>query len=164
MGTNEAVFIKDTTNNTMRVVRGFNAPLQNVWNAWTKSEILDQWWAPKPWTARTVSMDFREGGRWFYYMEGPKGERHYSICDYKEIVPRHYYSGTDGFTDADGKLINEMPSTNWKVEFEESGERTVVTCILTFDKQENMENIIKMGFQEGFQMGLGNLDEYLAKN
>jgi PhnB protein len=164
MATNEAVFTKDTDNKKMTVVRAFNAPLQKVWSAWTQSEILDQWWAPKPWKAGTVSMDFKEGGRWFYYMEGPEGERHYSFFNYKEIVPQKYYSGTDGFSDERGIVNTEMPTLRWKVEFKEDGDKTVVTSTLSFDKQEDMDAILKMGFEEGFKMGLSNLDEYLAKN
>jgi len=163
MTTNEAVFTKDIANKKITVVRAFNAPLQRVWDAWTQSDILDQWWAPKPWKAGTKSMDFREGGRWFYYMEGPDGERHYCQFHYKEIVPQKYYSGSDNFCDENGNPNTEFPSIEWKVEFEGHGEKTVVTSILTFSKPEDMDAILTMGFEEGFKMGLGNLDEYLAQ-
>jgi uncharacterized protein YndB with AHSA1/START domain len=39
---------KDLDNKKMTITRGFNAPVADVWRAWTKSELLDQWWAPKP--------------------------------------------------------------------------------------------------------------------
>ncbi|MDB5149731.1 MAG: hypothetical protein JWQ57_3751, partial [Mucilaginibacter sp.] len=62
MTNNEAVFTKDLQNKKINVVRTFNAPLNLVWQAWTESDILDQWWAPKPYRAETKLMDFREGG------------------------------------------------------------------------------------------------------
>lgn len=162
MTTNEAVFTKDTVNKKITVVRAFNAPLQRVWAAWTQSDILDQWWAPKPWKAGTKSMDFREGGQWFYYMEGPDGERHYCQFNYKEIVSQKYYSGSDSFCDESGNPNTEFPSMNWKVDFAGSGDKTTVKCTITFDKQDDMDAILNMGFEEGFKMGLGNLDEYLG--
>lgn len=160
MTKNEAVFTKDTVNKTIKVVRAFNAHQQQVWDAWTQSEILDQWWAPKPWKAGTKSMDFREGGEWFYYMEGPDGERHYCQFQYKTINPITSYSGNDMFCDENGNPNNEFPSMTWRVKFEEANERTTVTSTINFDKAEDMETIIKMGFEEGFKMGLGNLDDY----
>ncbi|MHB1279027.1 MAG: SRPBCC family protein, partial [Bacteroidia bacterium] len=79
-------FLVDKENKKIRVERSFNAPLDLVWAAWTEPEILDQWWAPKPWRAETKSMDFRVGGRWLYCMAGPEGERHWCLFDYKTII------------------------------------------------------------------------------
>ena len=44
---------KDLDNKKMTITRGFDAPVADVWRAWTESELLDQWWAPKPWKAET---------------------------------------------------------------------------------------------------------------
>jgi hypothetical protein len=56
------------------VDRSFNAPLDPVWAAWTEADILCQWWAPKPYQCVIKSLDFRAGGRWLYYMQGPQGD------------------------------------------------------------------------------------------
>ena len=55
-------FTVNKTNNTLTVVRAVAAPIDFVWAAWTEPELLDQWWAPKPYQTKTKSMDFREGG------------------------------------------------------------------------------------------------------
>ena len=52
-------FIVDKETQTVNVKREFNAGLALVWDAWTKPELLDQWWAPKPYQNKTKSMDFR---------------------------------------------------------------------------------------------------------
>ena len=44
-------FTVDKTTKTVFVNREFAASLSLVWDAFTKQEILDQWWAPKPWEA-----------------------------------------------------------------------------------------------------------------
>ena len=54
--------VKDLPNKKITVTRHFNAPLDQVWKAWTESELLDQWWAPKPFKAETKFMDFKVGG------------------------------------------------------------------------------------------------------
>ncbi|ATL48878.1 ATPase [Chitinophaga caeni] len=159
---NPMQFEKDIANLKLTVVREFDAPVDLVWKAWTVSEILDKWWAPKPYRNETVSMDFREGGRWLYSMISPKGERHYCRADYIEIKPETFFSYIDCFCDEKGNATSELPNMNWNNHFEQSGDVTRVRIYIKFKSKENLEEIIKMGFQEGFTMGMDNLDEYLA--
>ena len=72
---------KDLDNKKMTITRSFDAPVSDVWRAWTESELLDQWWAPKPWKAETKSMDFRVGGYWLYAMVGPDNTKHWAKAD-----------------------------------------------------------------------------------
>jgi len=147
----------------MTVTREFEAPLEKVWKAWTDPKLLEQWWAPRPWQAITISMDFREGGFWFYYMQGPEGERHYCKVDYLEIKKEKEYSAQDLFCDEKGNPNPEMPSMHWRNQFIAQGGDTKVVVEISFPSEEQMEAIIKMGFKEGFEMAHGNLDELLAR-
>ena len=70
-------FTVNKENNSVQVTREFNADLPLVWEAWTNPEILDQWWAPKPYQTKTKSMDFRVGGVWLYAMVSPENETHW---------------------------------------------------------------------------------------
>lgn len=155
-------FSVDKENNIITVKREFAAEVSLVWDAYTKSEILDQWWAPKPWKARTKSMDFREGGRWLYAMVGPEGEEHWSIADYERIEPQKSFTGLDGFSDADGNINKAMPQSKWEVSFAEKGEHTLVELKITYADLAQLETTIQMGFKEGLAMGMENLDELLA--
>jgi uncharacterized protein YndB with AHSA1/START domain len=56
--------IKDFKEKSILVSREFNAPLETVWKAFTESELVEKWWAPKPWRAETKKMDFSNGGHW----------------------------------------------------------------------------------------------------
>src|SRR5688572_18009557 len=107
-------FTVDKKNNKLLVEREFAAPLSNVWASFTQSELLDQWWAPKPWQARTKSMDFREGGFWLYAMVGPEGEEHWGRMDYKTINPQKSFSAQDSFVDPEGKINPDLPRANFK--------------------------------------------------
>ena len=64
---------------TVYITREFEANLSLVWDAFTKKEILDQWWAPRPWASKTKFMNFEVGGRRFYAMVSPEGEERRSI-------------------------------------------------------------------------------------
>jgi uncharacterized protein YndB with AHSA1/START domain len=71
----------DKEKKQIHVDRSFAAPLELVWAAWTEPDILDQWWAPKPYKTVTKSMNFSVGGRWLYYMLSPQGEKHWCLLD-----------------------------------------------------------------------------------
>lgn len=159
----EVQFTKDLSAKKATVVKAFDAPLEQVWSAWTESSILDLWWAPKPWRAETKSMSFKEGGSWYYSMVGPQGERHGAVAHYKKIVPNKSFTAEDGFTDEQGNPNKELPSMHWLVEFAETSEGTQVTVNITFPSEQAMQQIIEMGFEQGFTMALGNLDEILAQ-
>jgi len=148
---------------TLVVERAFNAPVSIVWNYWTKAELLDQWWAPSPWKAVTKSMDFSEGGRWHYYMEGPEGERHYCLVDYKTIDPEKSFTALDGFCDEEANRNYELPTNDWHNQFIDKDGHTHLIVTLTFETPEDLQKIVEMGFKEGFTQGLDQLETLLTK-
>lgn len=158
---NETFLTKDLPTKKIIVVREFDAPLKQVWKAWTESILLDAWWAPKPWTAKTKSMDFSEGGTWLYAMVGADGSEQWCKADYKKIVPNKMFNYVDAFCDENGKENTDFPSMQWNCEFIETSTGTRVEIEITFESEANLQKIIKMGFEEGFKAGLGNLAELL---
>ena len=81
-------FTVDKETKTVVITREFAAGLSLVWDAFTKQEILDQWWAPKPWSSKTKVMDFKVGGRRFYAMVSPEGQERWVIQKYTSISPK----------------------------------------------------------------------------
>lgn len=61
---------------TVEVKKEFDVSLELLWNAWTTSELLDKWWAPRPYVTKTKSMEFKKGGTWLYAMVSPANEIH----------------------------------------------------------------------------------------
>lgn len=147
---------------TITVQRSFNAPLDPVWAAWTDADILCQWWAPKPYQCVIKSLDFREGGRWLYYMQGPQGDRHWCFFDYETVTPKTYFSGSDAFCDEHGVANSIKPKVRWEAHFQSSADRTTVRVVMHFGTPEELDQIVAMGFKEGFTMGLDQLDELLT--
>lgn len=146
---------------TVLITAEFDAERDLVWDAYTKAELLDQWWAPKPWTSRTKVMDFREGGRRFYAMVSPEGLERWSVQRYTSITPKTNFKFFNAFSDENENL--ELPGSDWDLDFSEENGRTTVTVEIYNESLERLERMIAMGFKEGFTATLGQLKGLLAE-
>ena len=154
-------FTVDKAAKTVFIKREFAAELSLVWDAFTKQEILDQWWAPKPWESRTKFMDFRVGGRRFYAMVSPEGQERWSIQKYTSISPKTNFKIFNAFADKDE--TPELPGSDWDLNFSEQSGTTKVSITIKNESLARLDKMIEMGFQEGFTMTLKNLEDLLAK-
>ncbi|HET6989803.1 MAG TPA: SRPBCC domain-containing protein [Bacteroidia bacterium] len=155
-------FSIDKENKRITIKREFSADLSTVWNAFTKRELLDQWWAPKPWKAKTIAMNFKVGELWNYVMQGPEGEQHYCNFNYTKIENQKQFAGVAGFTDAEGNLNTAMPLPYWDINFIDKKKKTVVEVFISFDDLAQLETIINMGFKEGMTIAWQGLEEFLS--
>ena len=155
-------FLVDKERKQIKVEREFDAPLDMVWAAWTQSDLLDQWWAPKPWQAKTRHMDFSEGGYWLYAMVGSEGEEHWGRLDFQRIVKMKKFSALDAFCDENGTINEDLPRSQWENNFKATGDSTNVSIVISFKALTDLEKTVEMGFREGFTAGLENLDHYLS--
>jgi uncharacterized protein YndB with AHSA1/START domain len=153
-------FTVDKASKTVFVNREFDADLSLVWDAFTKQEILDQWWAPKPWMSKTKTMDFKVGGKRFYAMVSPEGQEHWSIEKYTSISPKSNFKMLNAFADKDENP--ELPGSDWDLNFSEQNRTTKVSIIIKNESLARMEQMIEMGFQGGFTMTLNYLEDLLA--
>ncbi|QKZ15124.1 SRPBCC domain-containing protein [Spirosoma sp. KUDC1026] len=153
-------FAVDRKTKTVTFSREFNAGLSLVWDAYTRPEILDQWWAPKPWTSKTKFMDFEVGGRRFYAMVSPGGEEHWSIQKYTSISPKTNFKLLNAFADKDENP--ELPGSEWDLTFSEQNGKTTVRISIYNESLDRLDKMLAMGFKEGTAMTLRNLEELLA--
>lgn len=153
-------FIVDKTTKTVLVNREFAAERSLVWDAFTKQELLDKWWAPKPWRSETKYMDFKVGGKRFYAMVSPEGEKRWSLQEYTAITPQTNFQMFNTFADKDENP--ELPGSDWNLDFSEADGKTTVRIAIKNDSLERMEKMIEMGFKEGFTMTLNYLEELLS--
>ena len=153
-------FTVDKLTKTVSFSREFDADLSLVWDAYTKPEILDQWWAPKPWTSRTKYMDFEVGGRRFYAMVSPEGEERWAIQKYTSISPKTNFKLLNAFADKDE--TPELPGSEWDLTFSEQNGKTAVRISIYNESLIRLEKMLEMGFKEGTAMTINNLEELLA--
>jgi uncharacterized protein YndB with AHSA1/START domain len=155
-------FIVDKETKTVSITREFAAELSLVWDAYTKPELLDQWWAPKPLTSRTKVMDFRVGGRRFYAMVSPEGdELSWAIQKYTSITPKTNFKFFNAF--ADENENPQLPGSDWDLNFSETDGMTKVSISIYNESLERLERMFELGFKEGTMMQMNNLDELLAR-
>jgi uncharacterized protein YndB with AHSA1/START domain len=154
-------FKVDKSTNSVLVTKEFNAELPLVWDAFTKQELLDQWWAPKPYSSKTKYMNFKVGGRRFYAMVSPEGNEGWQIQDYTSITPKTNFKFTSVFAEKDE--TPHLPGSNWDLNFTEHNGITKVSITIYNESLERMEKMIEMGFKEGFTMTLNYLEQLLPK-
>src|ERR1700679_1882146 len=154
-------FVTDLQNKKVTITREFDAPLENVWRAWTEKDLLDQWWAPKPFLAKTKFMDFKVGGRRFYAMVSPEGQEHWAIQKYTSISPKTNFKMYYTFADKDENP--QLPGSDWDINFSEQNGTTTVCVIITNESLDRMKKMIEMGFVQGFTATLELLDGLLQQ-
>lgn len=157
----EMGFVVNKETKTVTITKEFEAGLALVWDAYTKAELLDQWWAPKPFASRTKVMDFVVGGRRFYAMVSPEGQERWVVQRYKSITPKSNFQFFNTFADADENL--ELPGSDWDLNFSEQDGKTTVHVSIYNESLERLERMIEFGFREGTMAQLQNLEELLAR-
>lgn len=154
-------FKVDKATKTVEITKEFDASLGKVWDAFTKQEVLDQWWAPKPWASITKSMNFEVGDRRFYAMVSPEGDERWSIQKFISIDPKTNFKMLNAFADSDENP--ELPGSEWDLTFSEQNGVTTLKIVITNDSLERMAKMIEMGFQGGFTMTLNYLADHLEE-
>jgi uncharacterized protein YndB with AHSA1/START domain len=160
---NKTEIHKDIKARSIRVAREFDAPLADVWRAYTEPELLDQWWGPAPWRAETKTMDFSPGGHWLYAMVGPENQRHWARMSYIAISHHRSFTVADAFCDEDGKVNLELPVSQGQMTFAAATNGTRVEFELVYPTEEALRTIVEMGFAEGITACFDQL-EALLKN
>ena len=90
------------------VTRVFDAPLEQVWKAWSDPEYVMQWWGPEGFTSPLARMDFREGGTSLVCMRSPEGQDLYNTWTYRKIVPMQRIEFILSFTNKDGRKVDPV--------------------------------------------------------
>ena len=125
----------------VRIEREFDAPIEMVWDMWTKAELFQTWYGPKGMSVPKAEMDVVVGGTRKICMEMVTPDRTMSMWFtgvYKEVSRPTRLVYTESMCDADGVLIPPqamgMPDghpdvTDVIVELEDLGGRTRMTMV-----------------------------------
>jgi uncharacterized protein YndB with AHSA1/START domain len=152
-------FTVDKAAKMVYITREFDAELPLVWDAFTKSELIDQWIAPKPMTAKTKYQEFKVGGKRFYAMISPDGQERWAIQEYTSISPKTNFKMYNAFADKDENP--ELPGSEWDHSFSEANGTTTVRITIYNESLERLERILD-GFTIGMKISLNNLENLLA--
>ena len=88
------------------VTRIFDAPLEQVWKAWTDPDLIMCWWGPVGFTSPSAKIDFRVGGTSLVCMRMPNGPNLYNTWLYKKIEPMKLIEFVQNLADQDGNTAD----------------------------------------------------------
>ena len=163
MSSNKTEVIKNFKEKSIVVSREFEAPIEKVWQAYTDSELLNQWWGPSPWRAATKRMNFKVGGYWLYAMVSPEDQKHWGRMNYIAIDHQKSFELEDGFCDEEGNINPDLPMSRGKVSFTKIPNGTRVEFKMTYATEADVQKIVEMGFEQGITMCIEQLVELLKK-
>lgn len=146
----------ETDETSLIVRRTFDAPRERVFDAWTDSDQVDQWWGPNGFMTTTNEMDVRPGGIWRFVMVGPDGDEFQNriVCDDIEKPERLAYThGSD----------DDPEQFRVTVTFDEAGSgKTELAMKMHFATPEELDEAVEFGADEGAKQTLGRLAGHLA--
>lgn len=143
--------------NEYRLIRIYDAPVQDVWDAWTDLEQVGKWWGPRGFTITTHSKDFRTGGTWKYTMHGPDGTDYPNTTLYHEVEigKRMVYDH--------GGSEDRPPLFRVTVTFRDIGGKTEMDMTSAFPSDEIAKQMKQFIREVGGNTTWDRLAEYLAK-
>lgn len=146
------------------LVAEFDADVKRVWQIWEDPRQLERWWGPPTWPATFEQLDFQPGGEAAYYMTGPDGTKARGWWRITSIQAPNQLQFDDGFANENGDHVEAMGTTHATVTLEEIGDRTRMTVLSTFESEEQMNQMVEMGMEEGMKEAAGQIDALLAEH
>ncbi|MDR3694616.1 SRPBCC family protein [Mucilaginibacter sp.] len=141
-----------THDRELLITRVLDAPVDLVWEAWTKPEHIANWWGPNSFTNTISKMDFTAGGEWDLVMHGPDGTDYKNKSIFKEIIPFK-------------KIVYQhisAPGFIATIQFEEQGEQTLIKWHMLFETAEQFIQVVKtFKADEGLKQNIEKLNAYL---
>jgi uncharacterized protein YndB with AHSA1/START domain len=141
----------NTADRELYIERALNAPVELVWEVFTKPEHIANWWGPNGFTNTIFTMDVRVGGVWDFVMHGPDGKDYKNRSVYQEIVPFK-------------KIVFDhlAPNFTTTIEFESIGDKTELKWHMLFETAELFEAVVKAhNAAEGLKQNIDKLNIYL---
>jgi uncharacterized protein YndB with AHSA1/START domain len=149
--------VAENRSNEIRIIRVYDASVEDVWDAWTDPEQVAQWWGPRGFTLTTHSKDLRPGGSWIYTMHGPDGTdypndtKYFVVEKHKKLVYDH------------GANDDRPPLFRVTVLFSETDGKTKLDMTMALATPEAAEETRKFIKKAGGDSTWDRLAEYLEK-
>lgn len=99
--------------NTFVINRTFEAPIDLVFEMWTRPEHVSKWLSPTGTEMQYIEADIRPGGSAFYTMSGPNYPKLYGKAQYIEIDAPRRVVYTQWFCDEQGNMSRHPMAPTW---------------------------------------------------
>ena len=147
--------------------RTLNAPLDLVWEAYTKPEHLKRWFAPRPYEITEIELDLKPGGIFHVRMVGPDNfdTGHGNPGCVLEVVEKQKLSWTSAL--GPGYRPNEMgegcesfPMTAIITLADAGAGKTLYRAVALHRNSADRDTHQTMGFEDGWGTCATQLEEY----
>jgi uncharacterized protein YndB with AHSA1/START domain len=137
------------------VTRTINGPARIVFEAWTKPELLKQWWVPRSCGLSLLSCeaDVRVGGR-YRLVFSHEASTMEVFGRYLEVTPHSRLVWTNDEGDDGGAVTT--------VTFEEQGGKTLLAVHDLYPSKQALDSAIASGATSGMPETLEQLDEFVV--
>ncbi|GAA4283342.1 hypothetical protein GCM10022261_08730 [Brevibacterium daeguense] len=153
---------KDPNALTMTIVAEFPVPVRRLWDAYADPRQLEKFWGPVGYPATFTRHDMFPGGQSHYYMTGPNGEQYPGYWEFLDVDPGRTIEVLDGFRKEDGSRNTELPTMRAVFTFEQTDSGSRLTSTSYFNSAEELEELLKMGMDEGTLSAMSQMDDVLA--
>jgi uncharacterized protein YndB with AHSA1/START domain len=139
----------------MSIERTFNAPIAQVWRAFTTVELLEKWWAPAGMSAGHVSLDLKPEGLFLYCFESDEGVEYWGRGIFTKIEEPTRLEYMDTFADAKGNPVppsaqgmpgDEVVESLVALTFRADGDQTTMLMSNDFFWDEALVENVKAGW------------------
>lgn len=138
------------------ITRTINGPARIVWEAWTKAELLKQWWVPKSFgvTLLSCEADVRVGGHYrFVFRHGDSPPMAF-FGKYLEVKPHSRLVWTNEEGGEDGPVTT--------LTLEEKSGKTTVTLHDLYPSKAALDAAMTSGEKDGMGETFDQLDDLLV--
>src|SRR3954468_7263620 len=149
--------VERTSERELVVTRTVDGPARIVFEAWSKPELFQRWWAPKSFGVSLISYeaDVRTGGAYRLLMGHPSSKQPMAFFGrYVEVTPhsRLVWTNEEG---GEGGAVTT-------VTFEEKGGKTLLVMRELYPSKEALDAAIASGSTGGMGETFEQLDELLV--
>jgi uncharacterized protein YndB with AHSA1/START domain len=148
--------------------RTYDAPVEEVWQAWTDSNKLKQWWGPDNVFIPECEIEPRVGGRLYIVMEAGEGmgefkgtcwpmEGKFTVVEENSQLAYEAKAWTEG--DEEGTTLEQVQ----ELTFNEENGKTKMKLKVTLNKIGPKAGMAVEGMKWGFNQQFDKLEKFLKK-
>lgn len=150
----------------------FLAPKEQLFEMYTDTSHLENFWAPNGWELFHCVLDFQPEGEWYYGMREinpmPNPENHnpeyWRKVIYEEIDRPNRLVFAEFFADKMGEINRELPKSETTIDFTTlDDERTMIVSRTIYDTPEALQELLSRGIRESMAESLERLSNYIAE-
>lgn len=146
------------TDREIVLTRTFAASRELLFEAYTRADLLTQWYGARGWNLVGCEIDLREGGAYRFTSRGPGGEEMVQAGTVRTLRRPERLELTELFDHQ--SYAGETLITH---EFTEHGGQTTVTTTVRYATQEGRDTVLRYPMARGVTEAGDRLAELLAK-